>query len=510
MEPEPAAAGRSSPDWAGTCPWPLEHPLAGMTYDFERKCWREATVPAGESASAEGWRARAAALAAGIPMAETEPAPPEVLAGAAGAAGPAATGGGALLPSGRHAATQPAARHHPRPAGRARKGMLWDHAEGLWKPDPDAPPPPEKPEKPAARPAAAALPPVRPPTPLSAYLRWPRWLRALSVGQGKRQPPGRPPKGLRWNREIGEWEPDPAKQQPPPQQPQPQPQPQVAVAPPVKAGGFVPQPRGRPRSGHSWNFSLGRWEPDATGAPSTAPARKPPKQKTAEGVPQPRGRPKQGHTWNRQVGRWEKDEPHLLHVQQASGGGPERERGGGAQGGAQTVGSRAPAQAAPGAGGSGRGASLGCRDCADRGMLCLCVVTDVPQPRGRPKQGHSWNRQRGRWEIDEPKDAEPAAAALATSAAAGVGSPAAAGSDRDGVPGSSRPSKRPRQPGADTLRPSSPPRAPASDPGRSAASAIGAAAKAARAVATKRAAAKTAIGAAARAMGRSSARGGGR
>ena len=164
MEPEPAAAGRSSPDWAGTCPWPLEHPLAGMTYDFERKCWREATVAAGESASAEGWRARAAALAAGIPMAETEPAPPEVLAGAAGTAGPGATGGGGL-PSGRHAATRPAARHHPRPAGRARKGMLWDHAEGLWKPDPDAPPPPEKPEKPAARPAAAAPPPVRPPLP---------------------------------------------------------------------------------------------------------------------------------------------------------------------------------------------------------------------------------------------------------------------------------------------------------------------------------------------------------
>eukprot|EP01045_Picozoa_sp_COSAG04_P010452 COSAG04_NODE_640_length_11672_cov_32.635358_15_plen_227_part_00 len=60
-------------------------------------------------------------------------------------------------------------------------------------------------------------------------------------------------------------------------------------------GGGIPQPRGRPKLGHTWNAGLGRWEPTPGAVTAGQSPRSPKKKEKGQqgGTPQPRGRPKQ-------------------------------------------------------------------------------------------------------------------------------------------------------------------------------------------------------------------------
>jgi len=72
------------------------------------------------------------------------------------------------------------------------------------------------------------------------------------------------------------------------------------------AGGAVPQPRGRPPLGKSWDGAAGRW---VTGAaqpakPAAKSKKQPSVQTKAGAVPQPRGRPPLGKSWDGEAGGW--------------------------------------------------------------------------------------------------------------------------------------------------------------------------------------------------------------
>jgi hypothetical protein len=129
------------------------------------------------------------------------------------------------------------------------------------------------------------------------------------------QPRGRPPVGKSWDGEAGGWVTSagqPAKPAAKKQRPSVQ---KAAAAPAAAAAasasvvGAIPQPRGRPPLGESWDSEAGRWvtgaaQPAKPAAKNKKAAAAAPAASAAGAIAQPRGRPPAGKSWDGEAGRW--------------------------------------------------------------------------------------------------------------------------------------------------------------------------------------------------------------